>query len=220
MRSSERPWLASCPRIPIGAFVIGFGSHFVLDAIPHWDYPIKSRSVDPKFGAPVVFDSALRRDTLTIGFDAVFGIMIALLVFGSRESFWAVLVGAVADVTRSTSVFVCALATRSASNSPAVSSLGAHQQENRQYPFWRRHADDTRGRRHRTYDGVAPQHLLHSVSHGSRFRMILHFAPLLSRVLECIQVRPAWCLRNRFSALLSERASEQDRLAAPIGDIV
>ena len=83
------------PAHPIGAFVIGFGSHFVLDAIPHWDYSIKSRSVDPKFRAPVVFDSALRRDALTIGSDAVFGIMIALLVFGSRESFWAVLVGAI-----------------------------------------------------------------------------------------------------------------------------
>jgi hypothetical protein len=76
MRSSEQPLLASCPRT-IGAFVIGFGSHFVLDAIPHWDYPIKSQSVDLKIGAPVVFDSALRRDALTIGSDAVFGIMIA-----------------------------------------------------------------------------------------------------------------------------------------------
>jgi hypothetical protein len=78
------------PAHPIGAFIIGFGSHFVLDAIPHWDYPIKSRSVDPKFGAPVVFDSAMWRDALTIGSDAVFGIMIALLVFGSRENFWSV----------------------------------------------------------------------------------------------------------------------------------
>jgi hypothetical protein len=96
------------PAHPIGAFVIGFGSHFVLDAIPHWDYPIKSRSVDPKFGAPVVFDSALRRDALTIGSDAVFGIMIALLVFGSRESFWAVLVGAVGAMLPDPQAFKCA----------------------------------------------------------------------------------------------------------------
>jgi hypothetical protein len=83
------------PAHPLGAFLIGFSSHFVLDAIPHWDYPIKSRSVDPKIGAPVVFDRALRRDALTIGSDAFFGIVIALLVFGSRESFWAVLLGAI-----------------------------------------------------------------------------------------------------------------------------
>ena len=83
------------PAHPIGAFVIGFGSHFVLDAIPHWDYPIRSRSVDPRIGAPLVFDNALRRDALTIGSDAFFGIVIALLLFGSRESFWAVLLGAI-----------------------------------------------------------------------------------------------------------------------------
>jgi len=83
------------PAHPIGAFVIGFGSHFVLDAIPHWDYPIRSRTVDPRIGAPVVFDSALWRDTLAIGSDAFFGIVIALLLFGSRESFWAILLGAI-----------------------------------------------------------------------------------------------------------------------------
>jgi hypothetical protein len=83
------------PEHPIGAFVIGFASHFVLDAIPHWDYPIRSRSVDPRFGAPVVFDIALWRDALTIGSDAFLGIVIALLLFGSRENFWAVLLGAI-----------------------------------------------------------------------------------------------------------------------------
>jgi hypothetical protein len=29
-----------------------FVSHFVLDAISHVDYPIKSRSVNPKIAAP------------------------------------------------------------------------------------------------------------------------------------------------------------------------
>jgi hypothetical protein len=86
------------PAHPIGAFVIGFGSHFALDAIPHWDYPIRSRSVDPRIGAPLVFDSALRRDALTIGSDAFFGIVIALLLFGSRDSFWAVLLGAIGAI--------------------------------------------------------------------------------------------------------------------------
>jgi hypothetical protein len=83
------------PAHPIGAFVIGFGTHFMLDAIPHWDYPIRSRSVDPRIGAPVVFDSALWRDAVTIGSDAFFGIVIALLLFGSRENFWSVLLGAI-----------------------------------------------------------------------------------------------------------------------------
>jgi hypothetical protein len=54
------------PSHPTTAFVLGFGSHFVLDAIPHWDCPIRSASVNPKIGAPVAFDRALlsgcRRD--------------------------------------------------------------------------------------------------------------------------------------------------------------
>jgi hypothetical protein len=37
---------------PTTAFVLGFASHFVLDAIPHWDYAIRSAAVDPKIGAP------------------------------------------------------------------------------------------------------------------------------------------------------------------------
>ena len=38
------------PSHPAAAFVLGFGSHFNLDAIPHVDYPIKSRSVNPRIG--------------------------------------------------------------------------------------------------------------------------------------------------------------------------
>src|SRR6266700_2786307 len=41
------------PSHPAAAFVAGFASHFALDAIPHVDYPIKSRSVNPRIGAPM-----------------------------------------------------------------------------------------------------------------------------------------------------------------------
>src|SRR6266550_4061628 len=63
------------PSHPTTAFVLGFGSHFVLDAIPHWDYPISSASVNPKIGAPVTFDRAL-------------------LLFASSEGLWSILLGA------------------------------------------------------------------------------------------------------------------------------
>jgi hypothetical protein len=66
------------PSHPAAAFAIGFISHFALDAIPHRDYPINSRSVNPRIGAPMVFDGALLRDAVTIGFDGVFGIIAAL----------------------------------------------------------------------------------------------------------------------------------------------
>jgi hypothetical protein len=83
------------PSHPAAAFVLGFGSHFLLDAIPHVDYPIKSRSVNPKIGAPMAFDKALLQDVVTIGSDGLFGILVSLLLFGSSANFWAVLMGAV-----------------------------------------------------------------------------------------------------------------------------
>src|SRR5262249_4316826 len=57
------------------AFVLGFASHFVLDTIPHWDYPIRSASVDTEIGAPVTFDRALLRDVVVIGSDGLIGNM-------------------------------------------------------------------------------------------------------------------------------------------------
>ncbi|MDE2001742.1 MAG: hypothetical protein KGI60_04235 [Patescibacteria group bacterium] len=36
------------PRHPIAAFFLGFASHFVLDAIPHWHYPVLSEVKHPE----------------------------------------------------------------------------------------------------------------------------------------------------------------------------
>src|SRR5580704_15032419 len=83
------------PSHPAAAFVAGFASHFALDAVPHVDYPIKSRSVNPRIGAPMRFDRALLEDVLTIGADGLFGLIAALLLFSSSANFWAVHMGAV-----------------------------------------------------------------------------------------------------------------------------
>ena len=80
---------------PAAAFVAGFASHFVLDAIPHVDYPIKSRSVNPRIGAPMAFDRALLEDALTIGTDGLFGIIAALFLFSTTASLSAILMGAI-----------------------------------------------------------------------------------------------------------------------------
>ena len=47
------------PEHPVAAFIAGFASHFVLDAIPHWDYAILSESVDPNFGKKIIVDRTL-----------------------------------------------------------------------------------------------------------------------------------------------------------------
>jgi len=86
------------PSHPAVAFVLGFGSHFILDAIPHVDYPIGSRSVNPKFGAPMAFDRALLQDVVTIGSDGLFGLVAALFLFSSATNFWAILMGAVGAI--------------------------------------------------------------------------------------------------------------------------
>jgi hypothetical protein len=49
---------STIPSHPAAALLIGFASHFILDAIPHADYPIRSRSVNPEIGAPMVLDAA------------------------------------------------------------------------------------------------------------------------------------------------------------------
>jgi hypothetical protein len=81
------------PSHPAAALVVGFASHFALDAIPHVNYPIKSRSV--RIGAPMVINRALLQDAVTIGFDGSFGTIAALCLFSSSASFWAILMGAV-----------------------------------------------------------------------------------------------------------------------------
>ena len=86
------------PSHPAVAFVLGFGSHFILDAIPHVDYPIRSRSVNPRIGAPMAFDRALLQDFVTIGSDGLFGLVAALFLFSSATNFWAVLLGAVGAI--------------------------------------------------------------------------------------------------------------------------
>jgi hypothetical protein len=83
------------PSRPAAAFVIGFASHFALDAIPHQDYPINSSSVNPRIGAPMAFDRALLQDAVTIGSDGLFGLVAALFLFGSSAGLWSILLGAI-----------------------------------------------------------------------------------------------------------------------------
>jgi hypothetical protein len=86
------------PSHPAAAFVIGFASHFVLDAIPHWDYPIRSSSVNPKIGGPIVFDRAFLVDMVTIGTDGLVGMIGAVVLFGSSANLWAILLGAIGAI--------------------------------------------------------------------------------------------------------------------------
>jgi hypothetical protein len=69
------------PQGAVIAFCAAFASHFALDAIPHWDYPIRSASVDPEFGATMKYDKNLALDAVSIGSDALFGILLSAAFF-------------------------------------------------------------------------------------------------------------------------------------------
>jgi hypothetical protein len=79
---------------PLAAAALAFASHFALDAIPHWDYPIASASVQPDKAGAIKYDRALARDVAVIGLDALIGTAIGIALFASPANFWIVLLGA------------------------------------------------------------------------------------------------------------------------------
>jgi hypothetical protein len=69
------------PAHPYVAISAAFASHFLLDAIPHWDYPVRSSSMKPGVVGAMKFDGEVLADMLTIGADAILGFGLALLLF-------------------------------------------------------------------------------------------------------------------------------------------
>jgi hypothetical protein len=89
---------SAMPTYPSLAIAAAFVSHFLLDAIPHWDYPILSDSVNPNVAASMKYDRALLADMLRIGIDAMLGITLALLFLAKTGDFTLVLCGAIAAI--------------------------------------------------------------------------------------------------------------------------
>lgn len=85
------------PWNPAAAAIAGFASHFVIDAIPHWDYPLRSihlgKNADNRrlsFGRATLIDFAV------IGMDACAGLGLALWMFATEGSIWTIAIGAFA----------------------------------------------------------------------------------------------------------------------------
>src|ERR1700682_2406054 len=83
------------PTHPIVAVAAGFASHFAIDAIPHWDYPLRSISLTPGARNNLRLSSALRRDLTLIGFDACAGLAIAIGIFATPSTVLAIMAGAI-----------------------------------------------------------------------------------------------------------------------------
>jgi hypothetical protein len=87
------------PSHPALAVLAGFASHFAIDAIPHWDYPLQSISVGNgadnrrlKIGAALIGDLAL------IGLDACAGLALSLFLFATPATALIIALGAIAGM--------------------------------------------------------------------------------------------------------------------------
>ena len=81
------------PGHPALAFVAGVASHFVIDAIPHSDYPLRSISIGRSRSA-ITANHHLVRDLGFITFDAAAGLAVAAWLYAGPGATLAVLLGA------------------------------------------------------------------------------------------------------------------------------
>ena len=84
------------PDHPALAFASGVASHFAIDAIPHWDYPL--RAVKPNTGTALKLNWPLFQDLGLIMLDACVGLAIALWLYATPTSAISVLLGALGAI--------------------------------------------------------------------------------------------------------------------------
>jgi hypothetical protein len=83
------------PSHPVIVAVAGFASHFAIDAIPHWDYPLRTISTEADAdNRHLTLDRNLFLDLMLIGFDGCAGLAIAVWLFASPATGGAIALGA------------------------------------------------------------------------------------------------------------------------------
>lgn len=91
------------PSNPVLGFAIGFGSHFILDSIPHWDYSLKSSRRDKQkpLNSDLVISKDSFEDLIKVGLDGLLGLTLALLLLGviRHQSILIILCGAIGGMT-------------------------------------------------------------------------------------------------------------------------
>ncbi|MFW5853123.1 MAG: hypothetical protein ACOCU8_00600 [Patescibacteria group bacterium] len=88
-------------------------SHFVLDAIPHWDYKLKSLQVNQEseeVGLKFKFDKWFFYDCLKMAIDFSVGlILVWFFVASGHNSLWLIMIGAVLAVVPDWLFFIYSL---------------------------------------------------------------------------------------------------------------
>ncbi len=74
------------PTHPVLGLSLAFVSHFALDSIPHWDYPIRSASINPDKGGKMELNKTLLIDLLTISIDGLLGLASAYILFHDQPA--------------------------------------------------------------------------------------------------------------------------------------
>ena len=82
------------PRDPVLVFAASVASHFVIDAIPHWDYPLRGIRVGRSHTGAIRLNGALFRDLSLIGLDAFAGLALAVLLFAQVTPVWIIMIAA------------------------------------------------------------------------------------------------------------------------------
>ncbi|WFU14605.1 hypothetical protein [Bradyrhizobium sp. CB3481] len=85
------------PSDPFFAALAGFASHFAIDAIPHWDYPLRSISVGKDADDQRLrLNRAVIIDVMCVGVDASAGLALVIWLFATTASVWTIALGAIA----------------------------------------------------------------------------------------------------------------------------
>ena len=73
------------PNHPVIALLAGIASHFAIDAIPHWDYPLRSIRGGAKKGSPLTLDKGFLVDLSLIALDGLAGLALAFSLFRAAQ---------------------------------------------------------------------------------------------------------------------------------------
>lgn len=81
------------------AIITGFISHFILDAIPHWDYQVDAVEKGETFRDNEIHASKIKKAILKVGSDGLLGILVPiLLAHVFNHSYIFVLLGAASAI--------------------------------------------------------------------------------------------------------------------------
>lgn len=98
------------PTHPVVVAVAGFASHFAIDAIPHWDYPLQTISIGADAdNRHLALNRNLIFDLMLIGFDGSAGLAIAVWLFADPTTRAAIALGAFMAILPDGLQFACSL---------------------------------------------------------------------------------------------------------------